>query len=91
MLALVRCATTRAYLYLLLHDMYVTGFGYRAAYIAKSAQLLLEFGGEAWLKELKYSTYASAKSALIRLPGIGPKVFNVRFFSRSFSAHYFFF
>lgn len=53
------------------------GFGYRAGYIAKTAQKLLEIGGKSWLIALKKengSTYKQARDSLMTLPGIGPKV-----------------
>lgn len=53
------------------------GFGYRAGYIAKTAQKLLTIGGKNWLVELKKekgSTYQNAREFLMTLPGIGPKV-----------------
>ncbi|XP_058791601.1 N-glycosylase/DNA lyase [Phymastichus coffea] len=53
------------------------GFGYRAGYIAKSAQKLLTLGGRQWLQDLKKesgTTYEHARESLMSLPGIGPKV-----------------
>lgn len=53
------------------------GFGYRAAYVAKSAQKLLSLGGRDWLLALHKengTTYESAKESLFCLPGVGPKV-----------------
>lgn len=55
-----------------------SGFGYRAAYIAGTVQKLTEFGGEEWLHGLKKLTYAEAKEQLMRLPGVGPKVCDIR-------------
>lgn len=51
------------------------GFGYRAKYINKTAQELLQKGGRTWLDKLKIMNYEDAKQSLITLPGIGPKVF----------------
>lgn len=53
------------------------GFGYRAAYISKSAEKLVTLGGRQWLKDLEKesgATYESARESLMSLPGIGPKV-----------------
>ncbi|ORY93920.1 DNA glycosylase [Syncephalastrum racemosum] len=53
------------------------GFGYRAKYIAKTAKLILEEHPEMqeqWLFQLREIPYAEAKEALIRMPGVGPKV-----------------
>ncbi|KAI9327086.1 DNA glycosylase [Obelidium mucronatum] len=52
------------------------GFGYRAAYIAKTAKLLKEKegGGSEWLHSLRTVEYDQAKESLLELMGIGPKV-----------------
>lgn len=50
------------------------GFGYRAGYIAKSAKMILEVGGEKWFDELKSLEYKKAKIELMKLTGIGAKV-----------------
>ncbi|XP_033231112.1 N-glycosylase/DNA lyase [Belonocnema kinseyi] len=53
------------------------GFGYRAAYIVKTAQKLKELGGRTWLSSLhkdNNSSYEFAKENLESLPGVGPKV-----------------
>ncbi|XP_066586293.1 N-glycosylase/DNA lyase isoform X2 [Prorops nasuta] len=53
------------------------GFGYRAAYIAKTAKKLIELGGRNWLENLHKDNkveYLKAKESLISLPGVGPKV-----------------
>lgn len=50
------------------------GFGYRAKYIHKSAVRLLELGGAKWLDNLARGSYEEAKSSLILLEGVGPKV-----------------
>lgn len=52
-------------------------FGYRAGYIAKTAKRLMELGGRTWLSSLhekNNESYAVARSKLVTLPGIGPKV-----------------
>lgn len=41
-----------------------SGFGYRAKYISKSAQMIADAGGDKWLKELKNMDYPDAKSLL---------------------------
>uniref|UniRef100_A0A914W915 N-glycosylase/DNA lyase n=1 Tax=Plectus sambesii TaxID=2011161 RepID=A0A914W915_9BILA len=50
------------------------GFGYRAAYVAKTAKQLIEKGGVAWLHELINVDHTTAREALMQLAGIGPKV-----------------
>ncbi|CAH1976089.1 unnamed protein product [Acanthoscelides obtectus] len=50
------------------------GFGYRAKYISKSAQIIVQNGGEQWLDELKKMSYNDAKKSLMTLTGIGAKV-----------------
>nr|CAH7742284.1 unnamed protein product [Callosobruchus chinensis] len=50
------------------------GFGYRAKYISKSAQMIVENGSDKWLHELKEMSYLDAKKALMTLTGIGAKV-----------------
>ena len=52
------------------------GLGYRAPYIAKSAQMCLEKGGRAWLEGLaeKGVSRADARKELLALSGVGPKV-----------------
>lgn len=52
-----------------------SGFGYRAGYIAKSAKMIIEMGGDKWLNELRSMTYEDAKLSLMKLNGIGAKVF----------------
>ncbi len=50
------------------------GFGYRAAYICKTAASLNDKGGEAFLKSLRNSDYTEAKTELLQFCGVGPKV-----------------
>lgn len=50
------------------------GFGYRAKYIHKSAQMIMDNGGIDWLRELETMSYSDAKRNLMRLTGIGAKV-----------------
>ncbi|KAJ3393153.1 8-oxoguanine glycosylase ogg1 [Chytriomyces hyalinus] len=52
------------------------GFGYRAAYIAKTAQMLTakEPSASEWLHGLRTIPYQEAKAGLLELMGIGPKV-----------------
>lgn len=50
------------------------GFGYRAAYIAKSAKQIAENGGEEYLLKLRTLPYQEARDELLKLTGIGPKV-----------------
>ncbi|MCW5936316.1 MAG: hypothetical protein KIT11_03295 [Fimbriimonadaceae bacterium] len=49
-------------------------FGYRARTIPLVAQRVVELGGAAWLRGLAEAPYAEAHAALVRLPGIGPKL-----------------
>ena len=50
------------------------GFGYRAAYIAKSAHQLNDLGGKDYLLNLRTKSYEEARDSLLNLSGIGPKV-----------------
>ncbi|XP_068221734.1 N-glycosylase/DNA lyase-like isoform X3 [Palaemon carinicauda] len=50
------------------------GFGYRAKYIQKSAEMIAEKGGEAWLHSLKKLPYPECHAQLSSLCGIGAKV-----------------
>lgn len=48
------------------------GFGYRAKYIAQTAQKIYEYPeGEAWLHELRKLEYKEAKEALLGMAGVG--------------------
>ncbi|GAB1868060.1 DNA-(apurinic or apyrimidinic site) lyase [Camponotus japonicus] len=52
-------------------------FGYRAAYIVKTAERLSALGGKKWLLNLQKEnnvSYQTAREQLMTLPGIGPKV-----------------
>ncbi|XP_077296954.1 8-oxoguanine DNA glycosylase [Arctopsyche grandis] len=50
------------------------GFGYRAKFIQKSAAQIQEWGENEWFESLMKKPYKEAKSELIKLPGVGPKV-----------------
>ncbi|CAO3598136.1 unnamed protein product [Absidia cylindrospora] len=53
------------------------GFGYRAKYIAQTAQKIIKEHPdeqEAWLHSLRELPYEETKQTLITLPGVGPKV-----------------
>lgn len=50
------------------------GFGYRAKYISKTAQHIVDSGGEEWIDQLKLMSYGDAKKELMSLMGIGAKV-----------------
>lgn len=52
------------------------GFGYRAKYINKSAQFIMESGGEQWISDLKVMKYEDTKKILMSLTGVGAKVNN---------------
>merc|ERR1712020_803402 len=49
-------------------------FGYRAAYIAKTAKQITNAGGYEYLLNLRSLPYDKAKAELLKLTGIGPKV-----------------
>eukprot|EP00892_Ulva_mutabilis_P000326 jgi/Ulvmu1/10294/UM060_0096.1 len=57
-------------------DLRENGFGYRAAYICKTAQQLHEMpeGGREWLLKLRKRPFAEVIDELTRLAGVGPKV-----------------
>ncbi|GAU88451.1 hypothetical protein RvY_01148 [Ramazzottius varieornatus] len=48
------------------------GFGYRAAFVQKSAQFILQ--NSEWMDQVQKADYPTAKSLLMQLPGIGAKV-----------------
>jgi len=48
-------------------------FGYRAGYIAKTAEKIIENGGADWVKNLRDLEYDTARLELQTLPGIGRK------------------
>lgn len=50
------------------------GFGYRAATIPVAAKQIVEMGGSPWLKALKSVPYHRARSELLELAGVGPKL-----------------
>lgn len=50
------------------------GFGYRAKYIEKSAEEIVEKGGLKWFEKLQNLSYKDAHAELTSLTGIGPKV-----------------
>ena len=50
------------------------GFGYRAGYIAKTAKQLVAAGGYQYLESLRKMPYHEAKTELLKLNGVGPKV-----------------
>lgn len=50
------------------------GFGYRAKFIKKSADQIVEWGGEKWFRNLREMVYKDARIELMKLCGIGPKV-----------------
>ncbi|KAI8099065.1 DNA glycosylase [Halteromyces radiatus] len=53
------------------------GFGYRAKYIAQTAQKIKKEHPEqqeAWVADLRKLSYEETKQTLITLPGVGPKV-----------------
>lgn len=50
------------------------GFGYRAKFIQKSAEQIVEWGKDEWFKGLENMKYKEAREELMKLHGIGPKV-----------------
>ena len=50
------------------------GFGYRAKYIAKAAKMIVDERPEGWLDSLRTTSYRDAHTALLEIPGVGPKV-----------------
>ncbi|MCJ8735220.1 hypothetical protein PDJAM_G00244420 [Pangasius djambal] len=50
------------------------GFGYRARFLQQSAHLIMSSHGANWLHTLRNVPYLQARDALLRLPGVGPKV-----------------
>lgn len=54
-----------------------SGFGYRAKYIHKSACMIEEFGGLEWLENLKKLPYVTSKMELMKLVGVGAKVWMI--------------
>uniref|UniRef100_A0A182K2E5 N-glycosylase/DNA lyase n=1 Tax=Anopheles christyi TaxID=43041 RepID=A0A182K2E5_9DIPT len=50
------------------------GFGYRAKYIQRSAEKILQLGDLDWFRQLCQLDYKAAHKELVSLPGIGPKV-----------------
>ena len=55
------------------------GFGYRAGYISKTAQQIVESGGESFLHQLRHKCYDEARKELLKFTGIGPKVWKNNF------------
>lgn len=56
------------------NELRANGFGYRAKFIQKSAQQILEKGNLLWFKNLQELDYKESKHELVQLCGIGPKV-----------------
>ena len=50
------------------------GFGYRAKYISETAKYINKEHSVEWLHSLRNQTYTEAKSSLLKLCGVGPKV-----------------
>lgn len=55
-------------------DLRAAGFGYRAERVPACAAKVLEFGGRAWLEELRFGQSDWVVEQLQLLPGVGPKV-----------------
>jgi len=50
------------------------GFGYRAAYIAKTAQYITRHHSSHFLHDLRHESYQHARAELLKLHGVGGKV-----------------
>jgi len=50
------------------------GFGYRAAYIAKTAQHIERHHSSHYLHDLRHESYQHARAELLKLHGVGAKV-----------------
>ncbi|KAK3565673.1 hypothetical protein QTP86_014061, partial [Hemibagrus guttatus] len=50
------------------------GFGYRARFLQESAHQILSSHNPKWLHTLRNDPYLEARAALLKLPGVGPKV-----------------
>lgn len=51
------------------------GFGYRAKYIQRTAELITsKYGGQKYVDELRTKPYLEAREALLEFTGVGPKV-----------------
>ena len=50
------------------------GFGYRAAYIVKTAKHISEQHSSCYLYDLRNESYDHARSELMKLHGVGAKV-----------------
>lgn len=71
----LECLAAAADRHQLESDLRSMGFGYRAAYVSKTAQQLREMGGRDYLTDvLRTKSYDEAKAELLRLTGVGPKV-----------------
>jgi N-glycosylase/DNA lyase len=55
-------------------DLSPCGLGYRAKYVSKTARLVAEAGGAAWLEALRDAPLAEAEASLLSLCGVGVKV-----------------
>lgn len=55
-------------------DLLKLGLGYRAKYIVGAVRKIIDNGGENWLEGLKELPQEEAKSNLMQLDGVGPKV-----------------
>ncbi len=58
-----------------LDDLKKAAFGYRAKFIQNAASRIIEFGGTEWIRRLQTMPYEDVKSELMKLPGIGAKVY----------------
>ncbi|KJE97506.1 DNA N-glycosylase [Capsaspora owczarzaki ATCC 30864] len=50
------------------------GFGYRAKFIEQAAKQVLKLGGSEWLLQQRALPYVTARTNLVQLQGVGPKV-----------------
>lgn len=55
-------------------DLRALGLGYRAKFIHRTATMVRDKGGDAWLKSLRAMPRGQVQKELVALPGVGPKV-----------------
>lgn len=61
------------------------GFGYRAKYIPRTADMIVNEREGGWLESLRNKDYKSVHSSLCELSGVGPKVADCVVSSGSYS------
>ena len=63
------------------------GFGYRAKYVSHCAQFIMEHHEPNWFQYLRDLPYSDARSQLMKLCGVGPKVLVFPYILSSFNIH----